>query len=207
MDDVGTLLHAAVDDVPVRPLNAAALRSRVRRSRLVLVTAVATAAVAAAATVGLAPRPARVAAHPWRSTCPATDVLLWRGEAALSTPGPKDRMVPAGTRRVLVCRYGPVPDPFRPYEPDGAIVLPASHPRYRRIVDLVNAVRPDIDGPHSCPIERGARFVLLFERAHGDTLAVEVERDGCGYVRNGTRSGRFGSSAVDTELQLLFGEG
>jgi hypothetical protein len=206
MDDVGALLHAAVDDVPVRPVNPATLRSRARRSRVVLAAGVATALAFATTAVALVPRLTPVAAHPWPSACPIVTPGRWWGMSDVAKPGPKDRIVPRGTRRVLVCRYGPYPQPFRPYAADGSIVLPSSHPRYGEIVGLLNAV-PSGPGSLSCIMSNeGARYVLLYERAHGETLAVTVDRGWCSYVLNGTRATR-GSHPVVTALDQVFAAG
>ncbi len=201
--DVGTLLHDAVDDVPVRPLNPAALRSRVRRSRLVLATSVATAAVAATATLALVPRPAPVAA-PWPSTCPLSNVLPW-GASGTAVRGPADQMVPEGTRRMLICHYGPAGTSPGPRPAQAARLLPSSNVNYSAVVQRINEVEHDNFETHYCPKNSGEQFVVYLEQAHGGTVAVTIEADGCGYISNGTTVARAGA-AVRPLLLALLGE-
>lgn len=113
-----------------------------------------------------------------QNSCPPSDLVVRKS----TRRGVKRRLVPAGPRTALVCRYGA-------YGPAGGRLLAqtyiASASAVRQLAREFDALPKIPPGTTACPKDNGKAIVSYFRYAKGDDVPVDLHTSGCAYATNG----------------------
>jgi hypothetical protein len=140
--------------------------------------------------VAISSSPVRAAAG---MTCPSAD----RHNLLSARAGASSELVPAGARRLLLCRYSGLWTGSGPRRPAFALLAHAQLSaraqvtRFSKELDALK--RPS--GLYSCPAATGEAIVLYFGYDGGPDDVVTVQTDGCWNATNGRITGSATTTA------------
>jgi hypothetical protein len=101
-----------------------------------------------------------------------------------ANPESDDALVPAGAKRLLLCRYWGMNHGKRSLRLAKSRLVD-DPPTARRIADGLNELSPFPDGTFACPFDEGARTYALFEYSDASAVVVELSFEGCPAATNG----------------------
>ncbi len=115
-------------------------------------------------------------------------------------PGSTSTFVPGAPRTLVACRY----HGFNQREPVGTLAATARFAPEPFVTALNRAPHVPNGAVFHCPLDAAEVIVLHFGYANGETLAVTVSTQGCGFASNGDLRIRTPATVLDA-LQARLG--